>query len=264
MRNINQFDLANPIIKIQHLRKVFGTKEVLKDVNMIFPQGSTTVILGLSGSGKSTIIKHIVGLMKATSGEIWVDGVNVSACDEQELRAVRKNIGFLFQDGAMFDSMNIFDNVAFPLREHFKELTEEEIEKRVMKMLSLTGLDAQRVARLFPNELSGGMRKRAGLARAIIMEPKIILYDEPTSGLDPITSDLITQLILDLQEKLGVTSILITHDMKESFKAADYLAFLFEGEIIEWADNYAFKNTSNPYVQQLLNGSGEGPIQFNG
>lgn len=264
MRNINQFDLANPIIKIQHLRKVFGTKEVLKDVNMIFPQGSTTVILGLSGSGKSTIIKHIVGLMKATSGEIWVDGVNVSACDEQELRAVRKNIGFLFQDGAMFDSMNIFDNVAFPLREHFKELTEEEIEKRVMKMLSLTGLDAQRVARLFPNELSGGMRKRAGLARAIIMEPKIILYDEPTSGLDPITSDLITQLILDLQEKLGVTSILITHDMKESFKAADYLAFLFEGEIIEWADNYAFKNTSNPYVRQLLNGSGEGPIQFNG
>ncbi|MBD3793450.1 MAG: ABC transporter ATP-binding protein [Campylobacterales bacterium] len=252
------------MIKIQHLRKVFGTKEVLKDVNMIFPQGSTTVILGLSGSGKSTIIKHIVGLMKATSGEIWVDGVNVSACDEQELRAVRKNIGFLFQDGAMFDSMNIFDNVAFPLREHFKELTEEEIEKRVMKMLSLTGLDAQRVARLFPNELSGGMRKRAGLARAIIMEPKIILYDEPTSGLDPITSDLITQLILDLQEKLGVTSILITHDMKESFKAADYLAFLFEGEIIEWADNYAFKNTSNPYVRQLLNGSGEGPIQFNG
>jgi len=257
------FDLEHPLIEIKGLRKVFGTKEVLKDVNIIFPKGSTTVILGLSGSGKSTIIKHIVGLMKPTSGNIYVDGINVATCSEEELRAVRQNIGFLFQDGAMFDSMNIFDNVAFPLREHRKDLSEDEIKAKVMKMLNMTGLDAQRVSKLFPNELSGGMRKRAGLARAIIMEPKIILYDEPTSGLDPITSDLITQLILDLQEKLGVTSVLITHDMKESFKSANYLAFLFEGEILEWAENEAFKNSSNPYVQQLLKGSGEGPIQFN-
>ena len=257
------FDEKNPLIEIKHLQKVFGTKEVLKDVNLVFPKGSTTVILGLSGGGKSTIIKHIVGLMKPTSGEIHVDGTNVATCSEEELRAVRKNIGYLFQDGAMFDSMNIFDNVAFPLREHRKDLSEKEIEERVLKMLSMTGLDAQRVAKLAPNELSGGMRKRAGLARAIIMEPKIILYDEPTSGLDPITSDLITQLILKLQKELGVTSVLITHDMKESFKAADYLAFLFEGEINEWADNEAFKNTKNPYVQQLLNGSGKGPIHFN-
>ncbi|CAA6806855.1 MAG: Methionine ABC transporter ATP-binding protein [uncultured Sulfurovum sp.] len=256
------FDTENPLIAIEHLQKVFGTKEVLKDVNLIFPKGSTTVILGLSGGGKSTIIKHIVGLMKPTSGDIYVDGVNVSSCSEAELRAVRKDIGYLFQDGAMFDSMNIFDNVAFPLREHFK-LSKEEVHEKVMKMLNMTGLDAERVAKLFPNELSGGMRKRAGLARAIIMEPKIILYDEPTSGLDPITSDLITQLILKLQKELGVTSVLITHDMKESFKSADYLAFLFEGEIIEWADNEAFKNTKNPYVKQLLKGSGEGPIQFN-
>ena len=256
------FDTENPLIAIEHLQKVFGTKEVLKDVNLIFPKGSTTVILGLSGGGKSTIIKHIVGLMKPTSGDIYVDGVNVSSCSEAELRAVRKDIGYLFQDGAMFDSMNIFDNVAFPLREHFK-LSKEEVHEKVMKMLNMTGLDAERVAKLFPNELSGGMRKRAGLARAIIMEPKIILYDEPTSGLDPITSDLITQLILKLQKELGVTSVLITHDMKESFKSADYLAFLFEGEIIEWAENEAFKNTKNAYVRQLLNGSGEGPIQFN-
>jgi len=256
------FDTKNPLIEIQHLQKVFGTKEVLKDINLVFPKGSTTVILGLSGGGKSTIIKHIVGLMKPTSGKIYVDGVEVSGCSEKELREVRKNIGYLFQDGAMFDSMNIFDNVAFPLREHYS-LSENEIEERVMKMLSMTGLDAQRVAKLFPNELSGGMRKRAGLARAIIMEPKIILYDEPTSGLDPITSDLITQLILKLQKELGVTSVLITHDMKESFKAADYLAFLFEGEIIEWGENEAFKHSTNPYVQQLLAGSGEGPIQFN-
>ncbi|HHS92117.1 MAG TPA: ABC transporter ATP-binding protein [Campylobacterales bacterium] len=256
------FDTQNPLIEIQHLKKVFGTKEVLKDVNLIFPKGSTTVILGLSGGGKSTVIKHIVGLMKPTSGKIYVDGVEVSSCSEKELREVRKNIGYLFQDGAMFDSMNIFDNVAFPLREHLK-LSEKEIEQRVLKILSMTGLDAKRVAKLFPNELSGGMRKRAGLARAIIMEPKIILYDEPTSGLDPITSDLITQLIIKLQKELGVTSVLITHDMKESFKAADYLAFLFEGEIIEWGENEAFKNTSNPYVQQLLAGSSVGPIQFN-
>lgn len=256
------FDTQNPLIEIQHLQKVFGTKEVLKDVNLIFPKGSTTVILGLSGGGKSTIIKHIVGLMKPTSGKILVEGVDVSSCSEKVLRDVRKNIGYLFQDGAMFDSMNIFDNVAFPLREHFK-LSKEEIHNRVMNMLHMTGLDAERVAQLFPNELSGGMRKRAGLARAIIMEPKIILYDEPTSGLDPITSNLITQLILKLQKELGVTSVLITHDMKESFKSADYLAFLFEGEIIEWAENEDFKNTKNPYVQQLLEGSGEGPIQFN-
>jgi phospholipid/cholesterol/gamma-HCH transport system ATP-binding protein len=256
------FDEKHPLIEIKHLQKVFGTKEVLADVNLIFPEGSTTVILGLSGGGKSTIIKHIVGLMKPTSGEIFVDGTNVATCSEKELREVRKNIGYLFQDGAMFDSMNIFDNVAFPLREHFK-LSEKEIEERVMKMLSMTGLDAKRVAKLAPNELSGGMRKRAGLARAIIMEPKIILYDEPTSALDPITSDLITQLILKLQKELGVTSVLITHDMKESFKSADYLAFLFDGKIIEWADNEGFKNTTNPYVRQLLNGSGKGPIQFN-
>jgi len=257
-----EFDEKNPLIRIEHLRKVFGTKEVLKDVNLIFPKGSTTVILGLSGGGKSTIIKHIVGLMKPTSGRVIVDGVVVSECSEEELREVRKNIGYLFQDGAMFDSMNIFDNVAFPLREHFK-LSEEELEKEVMKTLNMTGLDAKRVAKLFPNELSGGMRKRAGLARAIIMKPKIILYDEPTSGLDPITSDLITQLILKLQKELGVTSIVITHDMKESFKSADYLAFLFEGEIIEWAANEEFNNTTNPHVIQLLSGSGKGPIQFN-
>ena len=261
-RDPSKFDIENPLIEIKHLQKVFGTKEVLKDVNLIFPKGSTTVILGLSGGGKSTIIKHIVGLMKPTSGNIFVDGVNVSECSEEELRAVRKNIGYLFQDGAMFDSMNIFDNVAFPLREHSKKLSKDEVKERVYKMLNMTGLDAERVAQLFPNELSGGMRKRAGLARAIIMQPKIILYDEPTSGLDPITSDLITQLILKLQKELGVTSVLITHDMKESFKSADYLAFLFEGEIIEWADNEKFKNTTNPYVRQLLNGSGEGPIQF--
>jgi phospholipid/cholesterol/gamma-HCH transport system ATP-binding protein len=257
------FDETKPLIEIKGLQKVFGTKEVLKSVNLIFPKGSTTVILGLSGGGKSTIIKHIVGLMKPTSGEIIVDGVNVAKCSEEELRAVRKNIGYLFQDGAMFDSMNIFDNVAFPLREHFPKLSSVEIEEEVMKMLNMTGLDAQRVSKLFPNELSGGMRKRAGLARAIIMKPKIILYDEPTSGLDPITSDLITHLILKLQKELGVTSVLITHDMKESFKSADYLAFLFEGEIIEWSANEKFKNTTNPYVRQLLNGSGEGPIQFN-
>ena len=259
----NKFDLSTPIIEIKGVQKVFGTKEVLKDVNLIFPKGSTTVVLGLSGSGKSTIIKHIVGLMKPTKGDIFVNGINVSQCREEELREVRKGIGFLFQDGAMFDSMSIFDNVAFPLREHFK-LSKNEIENRVLNMLTMTGLDAKRVAKLFPNELSGGMRKRAGLARAIIMQPKIILYDEPTSGLDPITSNLITQLIIKLQRELGVTSVLITHDMKESFKSADFLAFLFEGEIIEWGDNNSFKNTKNPFVQQFLNGEENGPIQFSG
>jgi len=256
MKEKREFDLEHPIIEIKHLRKVFGTKEVLKDVNLIFPKGSTTVILGLSGSGKSTIIKHIVGLMKPTQGDIFVDGVNVATCNEEKLRIVRKEIGFLFQDGAMFDSMNIFDNVAFPLREHFK-LSELEIEKKVMNMLSMTGLDAKRVAKLFPNELSGGMRKRAGLARAIIMEPQIILYDEPTSGLDPIISDKITKMIENLTKEHSITSVVISHELKETFKSADYVAMLYNGEIIEFGDVESFKNSHNPIVQAFIKGESE-------
>jgi phospholipid/cholesterol/gamma-HCH transport system ATP-binding protein len=241
------------IIEIRHLRKSFGSKVVLKDVNLSVPRGSTVVILGLSGQGKSTIIKHIVSLLKPDSGEIIVDGIDVAKADEKEIYETRKKIGFLFQEGAMFDSMNVYDNVAFPLREH-TNLSEKEIRKRVFEKLDMVGFDSERVAKLYPFELSGGMRKRAATARAIILEPKIILYDEPTSGLDPIISDLISQMTMMLQRKLGVTSIVISHDLKETFKIADYVGMLYNGEIIEFAPPKEFQESPNEIVQAFLKG----------
>jgi phospholipid/cholesterol/gamma-HCH transport system ATP-binding protein len=241
------------IIEIKHLRKSFGSKVVLKDVNLSVPKGSTVVILGLSGQGKSTIIKHIVSLLKPDSGEIIVDGIDVAKASEKEIYETRKKIGFLFQEGAMFDSMNVYDNVAFPLREH-TNLNEEEIRKRVFEKLDMVGFDSERVAKLYPYELSGGMRKRAATARAIILEPKIILYDEPTSGLDPIISDLISQMTMMLQKKLGITSIVISHDLKESFKIADYVGMLYNGEIIEFAPPKEFQKSQNKIVQAFLKG----------
>ena len=241
------------MIKLEHLRKSFGPKVVLKDVNLHIPKGSTTVILGLSGQGKSTIIKHIVGLLKPDSGKIIVDGIDVANCSKKELFETRKKIGFLFQEGAMFDSMSVYDNVAFPLREH-TNLSEKEIEKKVYEKLDMVGFDSDRVAKLYPHELSGGMRKRAATARAIVLEPKIILYDEPTSGLDPIISDLISQMTMMLQKKLGVTSIVISHDLKETFKIADYVGMLYNGEIIEFAPPKEFQNSKNEIVQAFLRG----------
>ena len=241
------------MIQIRHLKKVFGTKEVLKDVNLDIVDGKVTYILGLSGQGKSTIIKHIVGLLKPTSGEILVDGMDVAKADTKTLYKIRKKVGFTFQEGALFDSMNIFDNVAFPLVEHTK-LTKKEIEKKVFNTLEMVGLDADRVAYLYPHELSGGMRKRAATARAIIIEPKYILYDEPTSGLDPIISDKITRMIVDLNKKHSMTSVVISHDLKETFKSADFIAMLYNGVIIEYGDNDTFQKSTNPIVRAFLEG----------
>jgi len=244
------------MIKIKHLRKVFGTKEVLKDVNLEIKENKITYILGLSGQGKSTIIKHIVGLLKPTSGEILVDGIDVAKADLKTLYEVRKKIGFTFQEGALFDSMNIFDNVAFPLREHTK-MKEAEIKDKVFSTLEMVGLDADRVAYLYPHELSGGMRKRAATARAIILTPKYILYDEPTSGLDPIISDKITRMIENLTRKYNMTSIVISHDLKETFKSADFVAFLYKGVILEYGTAEEFQKSSNPIVRAFIEGSSE-------
>lgn len=249
------------MIVIKNLKKSFGSKQVLKGVDLIIPEKKTTVILGLSGSGKSTIIKHIVGLLRPDEGQILLDGLDVAKVNSQGLYTVRKRVGFLFQSGALFDSMNVFENVAFPLVEH-TTLSKAQIDKKVYEKLEMVGLKPQEVAHLFPDELSGGMRKRVGLARTIVLEPQIILYDEPTSGLDPITSDLISQMIKNLQERLGVTSVLISHDIAESFKVGDYFAMLFEGKIIEYGDKESFKASSNPYVRQFMDGSSIGPIRF--
>lgn len=249
------------MIQIKGLKKRFGPKEVLKGVNLTIPTGKTTVILGLSGGGKSTIIKHIVGLLKPDSGEIWVDDIEVAHADEETIRKVRKKVGFLFQSGALFDSMNVYENVAFPLREHTK-MGEKQIRARVIECLEMVALKPKEVLSLYPDELSGGMRKRVGLARTIALGPQALLYDEPTSGLDPITSDLISQMIIHLKKELGVTSVLISHDIKESFKCGDYFAMLYDGKIIEYGDAEHFKKSTNPYVRQFLEGKSEGPIQF--
>ncbi len=244
----------NNILQIKDMHKTFGTKKVLKGITLDIVQGKCTAIFGLSGGGKSTIIKHIVGLLKPTSGDIIYDNdKNIATMDENELRDVRKDIGFLFQSGALFDSMNVFDNVAFPLVEHSK-MSKDEIEKEVLKHLDIVGLDSASVRDLFPDELSGGMRKRVGLARTIITKPRVLLYDEPTSGLDPITSDTISQLILKIQREFNTTSILISHDIKETFKSADYFAMLYNGKIVEYGDEEHFKNSKLEIVQNFLAG----------
>ena len=241
------------MIEIKNLKKRFGEKEILKGVDLQIRDGVTTVIFGLSGSGKSTIIKHIVGLLKPDSGNIYVDDFDVTNATEKELLGIRKEIGFLFQSGALFDSMNVYENIAFPLREH-TTLSESEIKKEVYAALDMVALEPDRVSRLYPDELSGGMRKRAGLARTIILKPKIMLYDEPTTGLDPIISNQISQMIIKLQKELKITSVLISHDIKEAFKCADYAAMLYNGVIIEFAEAEYFKNTENTTIQSFLEG----------
>ncbi len=248
-------------IRIKNLWKSFGDKKVLKGIDLDIAKGKTTVILGLSGGGKSTIIKHIVRLLKPDSGEVWVEGVDMARADEKEVFKVRKQVGFLFQSGALFDSMNVYENVSFPLREHTK-LTESEIRHKVEQRLKMVGLDPADVMHLYPDELSGGMRKRVGLARSTVLDPHIILYDEPTSGLDPITSDLISRLIKKTQEELQVTSVLISHDIKESFKVGDFFAFLYDGKIVEFGDKEYFQNSRNPYLRQFLEGKSVGPIKI--
>lgn len=249
------------MIRLENLYKRFGSREILKGVDLEIPVGETTVIFGVSGGGKSTIIKHIVGLLQPDEGNVYVDGVRVNGTDEKTLLEIRKKVGFLFQNGALFDSMSIRDNVAFPIKEHQK-LSESEIEKIVDEKLTMVGLRPDDVKKLFPHELSGGMRKRAGLARTLALEPAVILYDEPTSGLDPVTSDKITQMIRSLQRDLGVTSILISHDIKESFKAGDFFAMLYDGKIIETGDKEHFQTTDNAVIQQFIHSRAEGPIQF--
>ncbi|OHD87462.1 MAG: ABC transporter ATP-binding protein, partial [Sulfuricurvum sp. RIFCSPLOWO2_02_43_6] len=202
------------MIRFENVTKSFGKREILRGVNLEIEKGKTTVIFGVSGGGKSTIIKHIVGLLKPDSGTITVDGTRVDNADETTLRSIRTKVGFLFQSGALFDSMNIRENVAFPMLEH-QQLSSKELEYKIDEKLTMVGLDPKIVKSLYPEELSGGMRKRVGLARTLALEPEVILYDEPTSGLDPVTSDFITQMICRLREEIGMTSILISHDIAE-------------------------------------------------
>ena len=220
------------MIEIKNLSKQFGSKKVLDGLNLTIEDNKTTIILGLSGAGKSTIIKHIVKLLVPDSGEILVDGVDVVTCNHEQLFKIRHQIEYLFQSGALFDSKNVFDNIAFPLIEHTK-MSKTEIKNRVYQLIELVDLKPLEVVNLFPDELSGGMKKRIGLARTIALNPSVILYDEPTSGLDPVTGSIISDLILKLQHEIGATSVLISHNMNEAYKVGNYFVFLHKGKLIE-------------------------------
>jgi phospholipid/cholesterol/gamma-HCH transport system ATP-binding protein len=216
------------MISVSKVNKSFGSKHVLKDVSVDIPEGETLAIIGRSGSGKSVLMKHLIGLLKPDSGRITVDGIDINAISYAELRRVRRHFGVLFQGGALFDSMNSFENVAFPLRT-FTSSTEDEVKRVVHECLAMVELDD--VGPKMPSELSGGMQKRVALARAVALRPRYIIYDEPTSGLDPETSNTIDDLIKSLADQLNVTSIVVTHDMHSVLNIADRAAFIYEGRM---------------------------------
>src|SRR6195952_5835029 len=239
------------LIELRNIHKRFGPLKVLRGVNLNIDEGKCIVIIGGSGSGKSVILKHIAGLLKPDKGEIFFDGKRIDDLPESKLVPIRKQIGFLFQMGALFDSENVGDNVAFPLVEHTRK-PRDEIERLVKENLSFVGLDG--IQKKMPAELSGGQKKRVALARAIALEPRVILYDEPTTGLDPIRSDVINELILKLQRELKVTSIIVTHDMKSAFKVADRIVMLNDGKVIFDGTADEIRASDHPIVRPFVLG----------
>lgn len=240
---------ARPMIEVRGLHKSFGDRAVLRGVDLVVPAGETTVVLGGSGSGKTVLMKHMIGLLRPDLGEVIVEGEDITGLSERELQRVRRKFGMVFQAAALFDSMTVFENVAFPLREHART-SEREIARIVREKLDLVGL--RDVDDKYPAELSGGMRKRVGLARAIALEPKIVLYDEPTTGLDPITTDYVDEMILAAKQKLGVTSVVISHDIASAFHVADRVAFLHEGRILVAGPPQEVRRSTEPALVRFL------------
>ncbi|MGA8809839.1 MAG: ABC transporter ATP-binding protein [Thermoanaerobaculia bacterium] len=239
-------------VEFRDVNKAYGNKQVLRGADLKVYRGEVLVILGGSGSGKSVTLRHMLGLEAPDSGRVIVEDEDITDHPEEELYRVRKKFGMLFQSGALFDSMNVFENVAFPLREH-AEMSEEEIARAVKEKLGLVNLP--NTENLMPVDLSGGMRKRVGLARSIVLDPKMILYDEPTTGLDPITSQKINELIIDLQSKLNVTSVVVTHDIQSAFSVGDRIAFLNKG-VFEWVGTMEEARTSeHPVLREFLKAS---------
>lgn len=246
-----------PMISCVDLYKSFGPNRVLQGLNLDVRRGESMVVIGGSGTGKSVLLKHIIGLLAPDRGQVFVDTQDVSHLGEEGLNTLRQKFGMLFQGAALFDSMTVWENVGFGLMQHTKRPKNEvkEIASSKLKMVGLTGVED-----MMPSDLSGGMKKRVGLARAIAMEPQIILYDEPTTGLDPIMADVINELIIKLRVELKVTSVAITHDMVSAYKIADRLAMLYKGKIIQVGTPDEIKATDNPVVRQFITGSAEGPI----
>ena len=259
--NGNGFQVARKgteaLISIEGLRKSFGTAKVLRGASLSVSSGESMVVIGGSGTGKSVLIKHVIGLLRPDEGKVIVKGAVISELDRSGLNELRRSMGMLFQQAALFDSMTVGDNIAFELRHH-TSMGAEEVADRVQEMLTMVGLSGAQDK--WPADLSGGMKKRAGLARALALGPEIVLYDEPTTGLDPILADQINSLIRDLQKRLDVTSITITHDMTSAYKIADRIAMLHKGRIEEVGTPGEIQDSSNPIVQQFIHGRAEGPI----
>lgn len=245
------------MIRVVDLHKSFGPKKVLRGVNLSVEKGETMVVIGQSGAGKSVLLKLIIGLLKPDRGEIFIDGQEITRLREEELQRVTRKFGLLFQGAALFDSMTVAENVRFGLERH-TSYPRQVIDQMVAESLARVGLSG--VESLMPHQLSGGMKKRVGLARAIAYQPEIMLYDEPSTGIDPIRADAINELINKLKVEMGVTSIVITHDMASSYKVADRIAMLHEGQIIEVGTAEEIQRSPNPFVQQFIQGWAEGPI----
>jgi phospholipid/cholesterol/gamma-HCH transport system ATP-binding protein len=241
-----------PFVEFRDLHKAYGPKQVLRGANLTVYRGEVLVILGGSGTGKSVTLRHMLGLEAPDAGRVLVEDEDITDLPEEELYRVRMKFGMLFQSGALFDSMNVFENVAFPLREH-TDMGEDEIARAVRERLELVSLP--NTEHLMPVDLSGGMRKRVGLARSIVLDPKMILYDEPTTGLDPITAQKINEMIIDLQSKLNVTSVVVTHDIQSAFSVGDRVAFLNKG-VFEWVGTMDdARDTDHPLLREFLRAS---------
>jgi len=245
------------MIKIVDLHKSFGKTPVLRGVDLEIEAGETMVVIGQSGSGKSVLLKHLMGILKPDKGKIMIDGLEITRLGEEGLQRISRKFGMLFQSAALFDSLTVGENVSFGL-ERYTDYSPAEIGRIVAESLTEVGLEG--IEGLMPYELSGGMRKRVGLARAIAYGPEIILYDEPSTGIDPIRADSINDLINDLKRDLRVTSVVITHDMVSSYKVADRIAMLYEGRIIEIGTPAEIQASSNPIIQQFIHGRARGPI----
>ncbi len=237
------------MIKLVGVEKTFGKQAVLRGVDLTIPTGKLTTIIGPSGEGKSVLLKHIIGLMQPDRGEVWIDGTDIARLKGQALNEVRKKFAMLFQGAALFDSMTVFENVAFPLREKLR-LKGDTVTRRVEEKLEQVGLKG--MGHKFPAELSGGMRKRAGLARALVMGPEIILFDEPTTGLDPLLAKAIHDLIVAMQQQFGFTAVMVSHEIPEIFGISDYVAMLKNGRIAKMAPSSEFVNTTDEEIREFI------------